>query len=90
MAKTISCLYKNTSQLNRFIDLNELDEYPNLLVQVFTGNPESLNIAKLQKELADKLPFAQIAGCSTSGEIHEGRITEKQTVICFTVFEKQN
>lgn len=88
MAKTISCLYKNTSQLNRFIDLNELDEYPNLLVQVFTGNPESLNIAKLQKELADKLPFAQIAGCSTSGEIHEGRITEKQTVICFTVFEK--
>ncbi|MEK3855541.1 EAL domain-containing protein [Cytobacillus sp. FSL H8-0458] len=88
MAQTITCLYKNNSELNKFIDLNELTEYPNLLVQVFTGTPESQFIAKLQEELADKLPFAHIAGCSTSGEIHEGLITEKQTIICFTVFEK--
>lgn len=90
MAQTITCLYKNNSELNKFIDLNELTEYPNLLVQVFTGTPESQFIAKLQEELADKLPFAHIAGCSTSGEIHEGLITEKQTIICFTVFEKRN
>ncbi|MGM0971733.1 MAG: FIST signal transduction protein [Bacillota bacterium] len=88
MAQTITCLYKNISELNSFIDLNELTQYPNLLVQVFTGTPESLFIAKLQKEMSDKLPLAHIAGCSTSGEIHEGRITEKQTIICFTIFEK--
>ncbi|WP_264736853.1 EAL domain-containing protein [Cytobacillus firmus] len=88
MAKTFTCLYTSTSQLNSFIDLNELNEYPNLLVQVFTGTPERPFILKLQKELTDKLPVAHIAGCSTSGEIYEGRITEKQTVICFTAFEK--
>ncbi|MDM5226643.1 EAL domain-containing protein [Cytobacillus sp. NJ13] len=88
MAKTFTCLYTSTSQLNSFIDLNELNEYPNLLVQVFTGTPERPFISKLQKELTDKLPVAHIAGCSTSGEIYEGRITEKQTVICFTAFEK--
>ncbi|MBX9971923.1 EAL domain-containing protein [Cytobacillus firmus] len=88
MAKTFTCLYTSTSQLNSFIDLNELNEYPNLLVQVFTGIPERPFILKLQKELTDKLPVAHIAGCSTSGEIYEGRITEKKTVICFTAFEK--
>ncbi|WP_394136716.1 bifunctional diguanylate cyclase/phosphodiesterase [Cytobacillus oceanisediminis] len=88
MAKTITCLYDNTNQLNSFIDENELDEYPNLLVQVFTGIIEEEFISNLQKELANRLPFAAIAGCSTSGEIYEGRITENQTVISFTAFEK--
>ncbi|PWW27741.1 diguanylate cyclase/phosphodiesterase with PAS/PAC sensor(s) [Cytobacillus oceanisediminis] len=88
MAKTITCLYENTNQLNSFIDENELDEYPNLLVQVFTGIIEEEFISNLQKELAKKLPFAAIAGCSTSGEIYEGRITENQTVISFTAFKK--
>lgn len=88
MAKTITCLYENTNQLNSFIDENELDEYPNLLVQVFTGIIEEEFISNLQKELANKLPFAAIAGCSTSGEIYEGRITENQTVISFTAFKK--
>ncbi|MBT2688990.1 EAL domain-containing protein [Bacillus sp. ISL-47] len=88
MAKTITCLYENTNQLNSFIDENELDEYPNLLVQVFTGIIKEEFIENLQNELANRLPFAAIAGCSTSGEIYEGRITENQTVITFTAFEK--
>lgn len=88
MAKTITCLYENMNQLNSFIDDHKLVEYPNLLVQVFTGLIKEPFINDLQKELAKRLPSADIAGCSTSGEIYEGRIMEKQTVVSFTAFEK--
>ncbi|GLB58855.1 bifunctional diguanylate cyclase/phosphodiesterase [Cytobacillus sp. NCCP-133] len=88
MAKTITCLYENMSRLNSFIDEHELDEYPNLLVQIFTGRIKESFIEDLRLQLSNRLPFADIAGCSTSGEIFEGRITENQTVISFTPFEK--
>lgn len=88
MAKTITCLFENTNQLNSFIDKNDLDQYPNLLVQVFTGRIEEKYIANVKDVLANRLPFAAIAGCSTAGEIFEGQMTENQTVLSFTAFEK--
>jgi diguanylate cyclase (GGDEF)-like protein/PAS domain S-box-containing protein len=88
MAKTISCIYQDMNQLKSFIEEHELHEYPNLLVQVFTGILNKEIIIKLQNFLNENLPAATVIGCTTDGEIHEGAIVEKKIVLSFTIFEK--
>ncbi|MDZ5470280.1 EAL domain-containing protein [Bacillus sp. 31A1R] len=88
MAKTISCIYKSESQLHRFIDSHELCDYPNLLVQVFSGNGDRDNLKKVQLEVNGLLPQVTMIGCTTSGEILNGNIVEDEIVLSFTIFEK--
>lgn len=49
---------------------------------------DSEYIAELVDSLRTLLPDARIIGVTTAGEIFEGRILKKKTVISFTIFEK--
>ncbi|WP_066295015.1 EAL domain-containing protein [Bacillus sp. FJAT-29937] len=88
MAKTITCIYVDEHQLNRFIDKHELKEYPSLLVQVFSGMEDRDSLLELQSIIKEMVPFAAVIGCSASGEIFEGDIIENKTILSFTVFDK--
>ncbi|MBY0121067.1 EAL domain-containing protein [Bacillus sp. S/N-304-OC-R1] len=88
MAKTMTSLYENKSQLNSFIEKHELSEYPSLLVQIFSGITEREYIIDLQCTLKEMLPQATVIGCTTSSGIFEGRIKENNTILSFTIFEK--
>ncbi|MFD2443148.1 EAL domain-containing protein [Bacillus sp. CGMCC 1.16607] len=88
MAKSISCIYHNLEQLNSFIDLNGLSNFSNILVQVFSGNPEKKDIIEVQKALKELLPNVTVIGCTTAGEIFQGEILDFQILLVFTLFEK--
>ncbi|MEH7526275.1 EAL domain-containing protein [Bacillus sp. JJ1503] len=88
MAKTITCIYEDEHQLNSFIDMHELKEYPSLLVQVFSGIDDRDSLFNLQSIIKKMVPLAAVIGCSASGEIFEGNITENKTILSFTVFDK--
>ncbi|WP_075981481.1 bifunctional diguanylate cyclase/phosphodiesterase [Bacillus massilinigeriensis] len=88
MVKTISCIYKDKAQFNSFIIEHELFDYPNLLVQVFIGTVDKDLVLDIQTLVNDQLPNAVMIGCTSSGQISEGRLLENEIVLSFTIFEK--
>ncbi|MBP2241125.1 diguanylate cyclase (GGDEF)-like protein/PAS domain S-box-containing protein [Cytobacillus eiseniae] len=88
MAKTITCSYENSDQLYDFIHENDLGEYPNLLVQVYSSSTNRTFLIQLQSDIKNELPYATIIGCTSSGEIIEGRMAENKVIVSFTHFEK--
>lgn len=88
MIKTISYIYESKDSLKNFIEENSLYEYPNILVQVFSGIGDSDSILSIQKTIKEELSLACLMGCTTSGEIVAGKPTKEQIAINFTIFEK--
>lgn len=88
MAKTITCLYKDNDQLNLFLYQHDLSEYPNLLVQMYSSKIDRTFLLQLQSYLRDMLPAATLIGCTGAGEICEGKISENEVLLSFTIFEK--
>ncbi|MFE8700316.1 EAL domain-containing protein [Cytobacillus sp. FJAT-54145] len=88
MAKTISCIYTNKSQLNSFIESHELYEYPDLLIQVFSGMGEKDTLVRIQNDIASLLPESTMIGCTSAGGIQDGQLLEQDVVISFTIFER--
>ncbi len=88
MANTKTCLYRNHIQLISFIDEHQFHSAANLLVQVFSGKTDRLFLQQMQTQLCEKLPFATIVGCTSAGEICDGKIVTNDVVLSFTEFEK--
>lgn len=88
MAKTISCTFVDEKQLITFIEEHDLFDYPNLLLQVFSGIGEREYILNLQQIIISLLPNVTLIGCTTAGEITNGEVLDNQVVLSFTVFEK--
>ncbi|MDQ0153840.1 bifunctional diguanylate cyclase/phosphodiesterase [Robertmurraya andreesenii] len=88
MIKTISYVYENTDDLLHFIEENDLCEYPNILIQVFSGVLDRNVLHSIQSSIKNSLPLAQVIGCSAFGGIHNGQITSDEIGITFTIFEK--
>lgn len=88
MIKTISYLYETNESLENFIEKNSLYEYPNILIQVFSGIVNQGIIQSIQETIKAELPLSTVVGCTSSGEITEGIQTKQQITINFTVFEK--
>ncbi len=80
--------YSNENELKEFVISKKLNEYNNILIQIFTGNPGKKYILLLQEILKELLPQAVIIGTTTDGEIIDNKILTKQTVISVTVFKK--
>ncbi|WP_246197140.1 putative bifunctional diguanylate cyclase/phosphodiesterase [Cytobacillus depressus] len=89
MAKTYMCFYDDNDQLNHFIDKHKLSEYPNLLVQIFTGNTDKTFIHNLQYIVKEKASLATVISCTTSSEIFTEKLSENVPVISFTILEKK-
>ena len=86
--KTINKLYQNMNDLRKFIVSNDIKQYDNILLQVFTGVCDIGFIENLISEIKSLVPHINIIGCTTSGEILEHRALEKSTVLSFSIFEK--
>jgi diguanylate cyclase (GGDEF)-like protein/PAS domain S-box-containing protein len=88
LANTTCCKYESYQQLNSFVKENELDTFPSLFVQVFSGHTNKALIEEVQHSLLRLLPAANIIGCTTAGEINNGTLSEREVVLSFTSFEK--
>lgn len=88
MINTISYLYKNAEELNDFIEENELHEYPNIFIQIFSSIMSREILTTIQRTIHNALPLANIAGCTTSSEIVDGKNLDNEISLSFTVFDK--
>ncbi len=87
MAKTYSCIYTNDDQLYSFIEDHELTTYSNVLVQVFSGTTDKEKLKRLLTALQIYIPLGIVTGCTASGEIFEGKLSENNIILTFTVFK---
>jgi len=85
--KTFNIRYRSIEKLKDFLTKNGLIKEKNLLVQIFSDLSPSAFLT-LTKPLQTLLPHAVVVGCSTDGEIINGKILVHNTVISITVFEK--
>ncbi|WP_258535728.1 EAL domain-containing protein [Bacillus sp. 03113] len=88
MAKTFSYLYKNNRHLRSFIEKHQLYQYSTILVQVFSDCMDKARILSLQAVIKEQLPSAHMIGCTTAGQIHNGKIKDKEIMMSFTIFKK--
>ncbi|WP_257349221.1 bifunctional diguanylate cyclase/phosphodiesterase [Pseudalkalibacillus decolorationis] len=84
--RTYSTIYRNTKQLQLFIEENNLLSVRCLLIQIFTMDSR-VRISRLLTFLNKGLPNATIIGASVDASVCDELIV-KGTVLSFTVFEK--
>ena len=85
--KTFNTYYTSSSNLKEFIDLNHIENSDSLLIQIFTSNNDKEFILDLFNQLNLYLPKSKVIGSTTDGEIKDGLVSTKQTVISFSLFE---
>jgi diguanylate cyclase (GGDEF)-like protein/PAS domain S-box-containing protein len=85
MATTKSCVYENDIQLNSFIEGNSFIDHRNVLVQIFYSQKEKPDLQHMEQLLKKQLPASTVLSCEANGCF----IGDKQCVISFTVFDKQ-
>ncbi len=86
--KTFNIRYRSAEKLKDFLTLHKLTTQENILVQLFTANTKKTEILSLTKTLQELLSHAIIIGCSSDGEIMDGKVLEHNTIISITLFEK--
>jgi len=82
-----SLIYTDNETLKEFVVQNELQTFPTVLIQVFTGINEYAYIENLRQTLVALLPQAKIIGATTSGEIASHTTTTHACVLSFCLFE---
>ncbi len=87
MVRSFQYIYKDESSLKQFIDDNDIDLYPSLLIQAFVGQSSITFIQSLQNDLNQLLPQGTIIGCSSNGQVMKGKLVS-DIVLSFTAFEK--
>ncbi|WP_163101651.1 EAL domain-containing protein [Peribacillus alkalitolerans] len=88
MAKTLNYSFTTIEDLEEFLIEYELQDYPNILVQIFSGEKDLTNVKQITRLLNEFLPKCVIIGCSTLGEIIDGQIQEESIVLSMTMFDK--
>lgn len=80
--------YREEGDIKRFVEERGIEDSDGLLIQVFTGITDPKFIRGIQRELRDIFERAAVIGTTTGGEIYNGQVTERSTVLSFTLFEK--
>lgn len=86
--KTYNVEYKDYETLKLHISNNEIMEYNNILVQVFSGIGKKEFIEEVIKNLRSLIPQCKIIGATSAGEILNGKIFGNKCLISISVFEK--
>lgn len=86
--KQYGIVYTNFEEMNSFIKKQNINNYENILIQVFTSIVKVEFINNIIEEIATLLPNAEIIGTSTAGEIFLGNALTNTTVISFSLFEE--
>jgi serine phosphatase RsbU (regulator of sigma subunit) len=67
------------------IDYSKYSDEDQVLVQIFSGESgEKLKL--VSAEISNRLPFATVIGSTTDGEIYNGEVLTKSTVVSVSVF----
>jgi len=85
--KNVNTYYNDLDNLKLFINKNSIYNSHSLLIQVFTGMCNKEYIKNLINELTSLFPNSKIIGSTTDGEIMNGNVSTKKTVLSFTQFE---
>lgn len=85
--ETKTVLYKDQASLTAFIEAHRYKEKNHVLVQVFAGHPDRRLIESIVAQIAFLLPQACIIGATTAGEIMNGKVSTKKTVLSFSTFK---
>jgi nitrogen-specific signal transduction histidine kinase len=72
--------------IQKVIDIEYFNNYPNLLVQIFCGASKEA-LEHISKSIATLLPHSICIGTTTDGEIENRNIHTKHIIISITVFE---
>ena len=86
--KHFSIIYNTQEELSEFINSNKINEYQDVLVQIFTSKNEIEYIQSLQKQVQTYLPYAELIGATTDGEISTEGLEENTTIFSISVFKK--
>ncbi|MBD0379959.1 bifunctional diguanylate cyclase/phosphodiesterase [Paenibacillus sedimenti] len=80
--------YRDCDHLIGWMDEREIRDSKQLLVQVYTYTVHSESIANLISLLHTNLPQATLIGCTSDGQILDGQVCERSTILSFIQFEK--
>jgi len=86
--KTTNTYFNSEHELLEFVKKENICDDEKLLIQIFTGNNNFKFIKKLLSIVTEHFPKSKLIGSTTDGEICEGKVSTKKTVISFTTFEK--
>lgn len=86
--KTCSLVYEGEKKLEEFIKNHEIKNHENTLLQIFTSSNEQETIQNFLDIVKKYLPSIKIIGCTTAGEILDGKSLENSTIFSFSIFEK--
>lgn len=86
--KTTNTYFNSEHQLLEFIKKENICDDSKLLIQIFTGKNNFTFIKNLLSIFTKHFPKSTLIGATTDGEICDGKVSTKKTVISFTTFEK--
>ena len=87
--KQYNHIYTNLDEFYEFLRISSIDVHnTNILIQMFTSLDSVQKIREITAEIISTLPNATLIGASSAGEIMNGEMLEKSTVLSISVFEK--
>ena len=87
--KQYNHIYTTTDSLYEYLQTHSIDMYAeNILIQMFTSLGSKEQIQIIASEIKAVFPNAMLVGASTAGEIINGKMLEKNTVLGISIFEK--
>ncbi len=86
--KTFNTKFTSIQNLETFITTHDIPSCSDILLQIFTGHCDEDFISALVQDIKQLLPQVKIIGSTTDGEIEDGIISEFETVLSFSLFEK--
>ena len=86
--KSFNIKYNSIQELEEFfIENNSIFYEQNVLIQIFSGIIERKYLEDLGSFLLGKVPNAKIIGSTTDGEIYDGDVHLKSTIISISIFQ---
>ena len=81
--------YDSKNNLEHYLLQNKVDLANNkILIQLFTSIEDIQNVKTLTQEILSIVPNATLIGASTAGEIYNGEMQERSSVLSISTFEK--
>lgn len=88
--KTTNTYFNSEHELLEFAKKENICDDEKLLIQIFTSKNNFEFIKKLLSIFTKYFPKSTLIGSTTDGEICNGKVSTKKTVISFSTFEKTN
>ncbi|MEN8146774.1 MAG: FIST N-terminal domain-containing protein [Campylobacterota bacterium] len=86
--KLLNHLYCSAEELEVFIENNQISSYrESVLIQLFSSVIDKVFLEEISALVHKLLPQATLIGTTTAGEIADGLMLEKETLLSFSLFD---